>query len=157
MKLVSLPRASADAPEKAGLPAELAAALATLRLLLPQPGDLLPEDPQIISRQWPRDSVIDAGLAPRLLDRLIALGQVRRVILGQERYLCLTASREPAPPRVAAQPEGGEDAENQKRFQLQMIADVESERILLFRVGIVLELLALLVLLRHCLLWYLAL
>lgn len=157
MKLVSLPRASADAQGKDGLPAELAAALSTLRALLPQPGDLLPEDPQIISRQWPRDSEIDAGIAPRLLGRLTALGQVRRVILGQERYLCLAGSREPVPLRVAPQPEGGEDSENQKRFQLQMTADVESERILLFRVGIVLELLALSVLLRHCLLWYLAL
>lgn len=157
----------------AALPAELRPIVAALRRLLPEPGDLLPADDQIILRLWPRDLEIDCTQVPSLLDRLVVLGVLRRVIIGREAHLCL--SRVPnrakesgpaaatiqisAPSQSEATQEDPQEEKNAEHrlFQLQMTADVETERVLLFRVGIVLEFLGLLTLLRQILLWYLAL
>ena len=152
----------------AELPPELAATMETLQALLPQPGDLLPCEPVVILRQWPATSATPAPQVLRRLQQLVALGLVRQVILGCERYFCLAATPPaisspptetdprqaapaPAPPPAAKPPPDPE----QERFQLQLRIDVEAERVLLFRVGIVLELLALLTLLRQILLTYL--
>lgn len=179
---------SAEAPIAVALPPDLTQTLQTLRLLLPAPGDLLPEDPQIVMRQWPSGTGVDLAEVPQRLQRLLALGLVRRVIIGRERHLCLDrgdasgptllepaapsnpapaspttkspapanpAPANPAPAAPAAVPT--ESSEEHRRFRTQLLADIETERVLLFRVGIVLELLGLLTLLRHILLWYLAL
>ena len=133
---------------------------------MPQPGDLLPCEPLVILRQWPSSSATPAPQVLRRLQQLLALGLLRQVILGCERYYCLAATG-PAisSPQVEAEPERPAPAPEpaakppldpeQERFQLQLSIDVEIERVLLFRVGIVLELLALLTLLRQILLTYL--
>ena len=165
MKLILAGKESAESPQGSAMPAELAAALDSLRTLLPQPGDVLPDDLDIITRLWPRDSRIEARSARAVLQRLLAVGLLRRVVIGSERYLCLAKDPEPVSPAVTARPSAAteklprllDEEEQQKLFQLQLVADVETERILLFRVGIVLELLALLTLLRHALLRYWAL
>ena len=84
--------------------------------------------------------------------------------MGSERHLCLADPAIAAAPAMRlvpndapSAPKPDEDIDEQTRFQLQLVADVESERILLYRVGIVLEFLAMVTLLRHCLLWYLGL
>lgn len=176
MRLVSVqetPKVGAGAAQPpsgavAELPPELAATMETLQALLPQPGDLLPCEPVVILRQWPATSATPAPQVLRRLQQLVALGLVRQVILGCERYFCLAATAPaissppteteprqaaptPAPPPAAKPPPDPE----QERFQLQLGIDVEAERVLLFRVGIVLELLALLTLLRQILLTYL--
>lgn len=179
--LDSAPKSQAEA----ALPAELRPMLSVLRELLPEPGDLLPAEDDIVMRLWPRDHGIDPRQVPSLLRRLVALGFLRRVVLGREVHLCLHKERQesgappkessaaaattdsPSPAQIQAQAEGekhpsapaiGEEKSAEHRlFQLQMIADVETERVLLFRVGIVLELLALLTLLRQILLFYLSL
>jgi hypothetical protein len=182
MRLSVVPPA-AESPIAVTLPADLTQTLQTLRLLLPAPGDLLPEDPQIVMRQWPGGSGVDLAEVPQRLQRLLALGLVRRVIIGRERHLCLErgdvkspTAQEPAAPSSPATPNPAapnpatpnpatplpgtsptEASEEKRRFRAQLLADVETERVLLFRVGIVLELLGLLTLLRHILLWYLAL
>lgn len=178
MRLVSVQEApkvggSAAQPPSgaiAELSPELAATMETLQALLPQPGDLLPCEPVVILRQWPATSATPAPQVLRRLQQLVALGLVRQVILGCERYFCLAATAPaissppteteprqaapaPAPPPApAAKPPPDPE---QERFQLQLAIDVEAERVLLFRVGIVLELLALLTLLRQILLTYL--
>jgi hypothetical protein len=144
-------------------------------------------------RQWPSGTGSELAEVPQRLQRLLALGLLRRVIIGRERHLCLdrgsaaspaqptaavpptplppnpvppdpvpldpapTSSAAPSSALAAATPIPKEAAEEHRRFRTQLLADVESERVLLFRVGIVLELLGLLTLLRHILLWYLTL
>lgn len=173
MRLVLLPPSDKDQAEPT-LPDELRPVLATLRELLREPGDLLPADDDIVVRQWPRDAKVDPKQVPGLLRRLVALGVLRKVVLGREVHLCLAANTGAVSlPQASpdATPDGAGPAKSethddessdaktaeQRLFQLQMIADVETERVLLFRVGIVLELLFLLTLLRQIVLWYLAL
>ncbi len=153
------------------LPPELGQVLSSLRVLLPQAGDLLPDDDAILLHLWPRDCVSDPKQVPILVRRLLALGYLRKVIVGREAHLCLaqdpalpqasaetaiqTESHEQSAPQIDAKQE--RDHAEQRLFQLQMISDVETERVLLYRVAIVIELLALLTLLRQLLLYYLAL
>lgn len=160
MTLMSVEHPTQSPHAQDALPAELHAALTGLKCLMPHPGDMLPADPEILQRLWPRSSELQPASAVRLIERLQALGLVRRLIVGREPHLCLGES---LPPPMAAlqesstarpQPEAADLAANH-HFQLQLAMDVESERILLYRVGIVLALLGLFVLMRHCLLWYL--
>jgi hypothetical protein len=157
-------------PPQEAIADELRPILSTLRTLLPEPGDLLPADDAIIMRQWPRDEGIDVSQVPALLARLVSIGLLKRVVIGREAHLCLcrapavvkkespieqTKSPTENPPDEA--PKTAPASAEHRLFQLQMIADVETERVLLFRVGVVLELLGLITLLRQILLWYLAL
>ena len=104
----------------------------------------------------------------RRLQQLVALGLVRQghpsaasatsAWLRRHRRSAvrrLRQSRARPRPRLRHRPRPLPPDPEQERFQLQLGIDVEAERVLLFRVGIVLELLALLTLLRQILLTYL--
>lgn len=110
-----------------------------LRGLLKATGDVVPDDTDILRRLL-RDQglVITAVDLGTELDELVKSGHVRRVVIGCERHIALgvaetTSERAPALGSVtpAAVAIGRED------FDAELAIDVETERLLLYRVAVV--------------------
>ncbi len=141
--------------------------LEVVRRLAIVPSGLAPASARVLSGLWPRD-MAPAPPLPRLegaLTRLVTSGSLRRVVVGVEPHLTLPEpggaphtsaawSQAPAQERrthamALAEPD------EQVAFDLQVAVDVEHERVLLFRVLLVLEAVGAFVLARELLLAWL--
>jgi hypothetical protein len=135
--------------------------LTALRARLRAPGDLIPDDAGIV-RGLLSDAVTcdEAELRVRL-DHLADRGWLRQVVVGRERHLALgqpppttsepaqPASADPAPASAASDKPAPEvEAPADDGFQLRVEIDIETERVLLYRVGLVVSALVAIVLLR---------
>jgi hypothetical protein len=149
--------ASAATPARLGVPRDLAAPYAALCEVLTQTQGLVPEDPSVLAKLWPPGFAKSLGLGTLEADieRLVHLGFVRRVFIGTEPHLLLPAApgpdlakrAEPAPTAAAS-----EDPERQV-FELQVRVDTETERVLLYRVLLIVLVIGGFVAAREWLLW----
>lgn len=125
-------------------------------------GNVLPADPAVLAAVWPtapRPQVRDIASA---VDALIADGAVRRIVLGAEPHLvavprndaevsrCSTMEQSAEPPPAPAPPRPVEPPVDlaDERDALALAIDVEQERLVLYRVAIVVQVVLALVFLR---------
>jgi hypothetical protein len=125
--------------------------LQAMRGVLRGSGDLLPDDEAIVG------AVLGAALGAERaglrahLDALVQQGLLRRVFVGSEGHLALASSpREPAAPGGVRDPalDPAPAPLDVEIFQTRLKIDMESERVLLYRVGIVVFTILAFVLLR---------
>lgn len=125
---------------------------------------LLPDDLELLLRVLPPPGVAYTS-GPQLraaVRALVSEGLIRRIFLGPEPHLVLAVrgppplvgappSLSPVPPHLQSPQEPAHDRANDTNlgFELQVAVDVEGERLLLFRVLLVLGLIGLLLLLRE--------
>ena len=129
--------------------------LQAIRGVLRSSGDLVPDDEAIVG------AVLGAAIGAERdglrahLDALVQQGLLRRVFVGREGHLALVSS--PRPPAARVAPPGTAPAPPPPTlevvvFQTRLKIDLETERVLLFRVSIVVFTILAFVLLRAVLL-----
>lgn len=144
---------------------DLAALLDVLHRYLRQPGDLLPADPVILSRLWGDGAPTPPLEVGSRLEALVGLGLVRRIFVQREPHIALPRAHQATPaerpeapvaePRATIAPSSS--TERSADFERLVTLDVERERVLLYRIAIVLEVLVAAVLLRALALTWLGL
>lgn len=153
------PSLSAPAsPARLGVPRDLAPLHAALCELITRAEGLAPEDTAVLTKLWPAGFSRPLGTLSSDIERLIHLGLVRRVFIGTEPHLVLpeAAAQEPvAAERTLGISTDTEKANDPERdvFELQVRVDTETEGVLLYRVLLVVLVIAGFVAAREWLLW----
>lgn len=145
----------AASPARLGVPRDLSPVHAALSEVIGQAQGLVPEDAVILAKLWPPGFAKAPGTLAADIDRLVHLGLVRRVFIGAEPHLLLPPAAPPERSKQASKeqaPLAAEDPERQV-FELQVRVDTETEGVLLYRVLLVVLVIAGFVAAREWLLW----
>ena len=116
-------------------------------------GGAIPADSKYIEAALRARDLDAIAVRPEQIDALVALGAVARVMVGTTLHLVWEADAGERGGTVPATPSVLN--EEDLRFRLDIETDIEHERLLLYRVLLVLELLAGVLVARHFLLGYL--
>jgi len=145
-------------PARLGVPRDLAPLYAALSELITRAEGLAPEDSTVLTKLWPAGFSKPLGTLRSDIERLVHLGLVRRVFIGTEPHLVLPAFATQEP--VAAERALGVSTDTAKAndperdvFELQVRVDTETEGVLLYRVLLVVLVIAGFVAAREWLLW----
>lgn len=106
-------------------------------------GELLPADPALLRAALGTDA--PTAKVATAVDTLLAEGVVRRLVVGREPHLALSV-------RARELPAPSKPADSDADFDLEVAVDVEHERVMLYRVLLVLLALGLVALAREWLL-----
>lgn len=142
---------SAASPARLGVPRDLAPLHAALCEVLAQAQGLVPEDSTVLTKLWPPGFSKSLGTLEADIERLVHLGFVRRVFIGTEPHLLLPPSTTPERPQE--QSTGKADDPERQVFELQVRVDTETERVLLYRVFLIVLVIGGFVAAREWLLW----
>ena len=128
-----------------------------LEELLSSQGMLVPADCDLLFELWPSSGICpEKSILRMCIDQLISDGEYRKVIVGREAHLTLGNKRKIAKQIQQTQSNEihePEDVDSQL-FNLQVSIDVEHERVLLYRILLVLGGIGALLLLREGALWW---
>lgn len=125
--------------------------------LLTEDGGAVPADSKLLEAAIRRLGMDDVKVEPEHVDALVALGTLERVMIGRTLHLVWRSDASDDRvhvPRTAG-PITSDLTEDDLRFRLDIELDIEHERLLLYRVILILELVAGALLVRQALLWYL--
>ena len=145
----------------------------TLHELLLTKGDLIPCDLVLLRELWPaersfpKDEVVTEAIQHLVAERI----RFRQVVVGREYHIARGSTRSQSrnqkkdqkspPDSDKSAPESDENHTStlsfSEEFDLQIAVDVEHERVLLYRVLVMMELIAAFLLLREGILWWLKL
>jgi|GEM_PF-4831235 len=176
------PTACADVePTTRLVPAELEDILDSFAVLFDLVGPVLALDFPLLTRLWRRHVGAVPDDFEGAVRRALRLGYLRRVVVGVEPHILAGSSTPPPRPSLdetaepetrletrtpaqpddsAAAPTRNDSASAEAReleeaaFRLQLAIDAETEKLLLFRVAVVLEVIAGLTLARELALWF---
>lgn len=142
----------APGPTRAGirafeLPADLAAVLAELERIAGGIDQPVVDDPAMLHSLWTSGFPPPVHILADSLDRLVALRYVRRVFIGSEPHLVV--GDRPVVQRRHSSDVGVFPSREDELFRLELASDIEHEKVILYRVVLVLEGLAALLLLRQ--------
>lgn len=133
--------------------------------------DMLPADPSLLRAIWPAGTVPpDTRALGQSLRRLVAAGRLRQLVVRREPHVALPASYSEGPPFFTrAEPGKGVgpserpeptaelDKEVADEFDLELALDIEHEKLLLFRVIVIVEAIIAALLVREAILCVLGL
>lgn len=127
-----------------------------LQSLCKESGDILPDDVDILLRLAPHETLLHAERLRQDIDQLVRGGQLRRIVVGHQFHLAfgpgefrgeMIPAGEPTPfgpdsgairDAVCREPVHRDvEAQEAAEFDLMIALDIETERILLYRVSLV--------------------
>lgn len=129
------------------LPADLAAVLLELERIAGGSDQPVVDDPVMLHSLWTSRFPPPVHTLADALDRLVALRYIRRVFIGSEPHLVV--GRRPIVQRRHSPDGEALPSMQDELFRLELASDIEHEKVILYRVVLVLEALVALLLLRQ--------